>query len=171
MPSIRPHLTILSPSPTTISFTVKTSSPRQSFAAHCTHWFFLSIRALLALVTFVFLASKYFRSETLPSVYISEKLDQIPWTYLGSGSAIILFLTLKRLHIGGSCFLAFSVPFVTFYFTIMLIPNCRRISSYVTNARHPNQQRFPLLSAASYYALHSNVADPRHLCPRGFPGL
>jgi len=104
MPSIHPHLKILSPSPTTISFTVTTSPPRQSFAAHCIHWFLLGIRALIALVTLLFLASRYLQSEILLSVYISEKLDLIPWSYLGTSSAAILFLTLRRFHIGRSCF-------------------------------------------------------------------
>lgn len=171
MPSIHPHLTILSPSPTTVSFTVTTSPPRQSFAAHCTHWFLLGVRALIALVTLVVLASRYIESETLLSVYVSEKLDLVPWLYVGAISAVILFLTLRRFHIGGSCFsgplyCTRSSPFLNYAY-----PHCRRVSSHVTNARHPNQQRFPLLSPTSYYSIHSDVADPRHLCPRGFPGL
>ena len=64
-----------------------------------------------------------------------------------------------------------SIVLGAFQYVIMLIPPYRGISSHVTNARHPDQQCFPLLSVASYYSIHSNVADPRHLCPRGFPGL
>lgn len=103
MPSIHPHLTILSPSPTTVSFTVTTSPPRQSFAAHCTHWFLLVVRALIALVTLLFLTSKYFQSEILLSSHLLQKLDLVPWLYIGTSSAVILFLTLRRFHIGGSC--------------------------------------------------------------------
>jgi len=171
MPSCYPHLTILSPSPTTVSFTVSTCPPRQSFAAHCTHWFLLGTRALIALVTLLFLASKYFQFESLLSVYISEKIEILPWSYVGTSSAVILFFTSRRFHFGRSCFLGTSMIFTSLHVTTLLIQSCRGISPYVTNARHSNQQRCPLLSAASYYSIHSNVADSRHLCPRGFSGL
>ena len=100
MPSIRPHLTVLRPSQTTVSFTVSTFSPQQSFAAHLTQWLLLSLRALLALVFSLILATKYFHLHHHLLGPLSAKLDLVPWLYLSASAVLALFLVFRRFHTG-----------------------------------------------------------------------
>ena len=99
MPSIRPHLTVLRPSSTTVSFTVSTSSP-QSFASHVTIWLVSGLRVLLAALTLLVLAAKYLHPHSSSLASILNGLDLLPWPYVCTGAAVALFLVFRRFHTG-----------------------------------------------------------------------
>ena len=100
MPSIRPHLTILRPSSTTVSFTVSTSSPSQSFASLVTIWLLSGLRVLLAALTLLILAAKYLHLHSSYLACIFNGLDLVPWPYVCTSAAVALFLVFRRFHTG-----------------------------------------------------------------------
>ena len=100
MPSIRPHLTVLRPSSTTVSFTVSTSSPPQSFASHVTIWLVSGLRVLLAALTLLILAAKYLHLHSSSLACILHGLGLLPWPYICTGAAVALFLVFRRFHTG-----------------------------------------------------------------------
>ena len=100
MVSIRPHFTVVRPSPTTVSYTVSTVSPQRSLAAHCVTWLSLALRAFLGVLTFSILATKYLDRTPVFCAPLSRVLEPLPWLYVGSGCAVALVLVFRRFHIG-----------------------------------------------------------------------
>ena len=102
MLNTRPHLTTLRPSPTTVSFTVSTSLPPQSFAASITHWFLLALRILIGILVILVHLAKYL--DPAPSVlaFLSDRLNTISWLQIGVASSITLYLVFLRFHTGMS---------------------------------------------------------------------
>lgn len=161
MPSIHPHLTILRPSPTTVSFTVSTSSPPQSLASHLTHWLLFGTRILIASLIFVVLLSRYSESDILVSIYISHKINSLPWSYVLSSAAVGLFLVLRRFETGMLLMLkSYSrldrLPYLIFI--------GRRITTCIADSWHPDHQYFAVLSPACNHSIHSYLSSSRHLC-------
>ena len=140
MPSIRPHLTILRPSPTTVSFTVSTSSPPQSFAALASHWLLLALRLLAALATSLVIAAKYLEPAPLLLNPLSERLNPIPWSYLAIFSVVALILVFRRFHTGMLCLLEnlFRHPLSLNVPSILNVPVQKSLSSpYALSASKP----------------------------------
>lgn len=101
MLTTRPRLTILRPSPTTISYTVSTASPCDTLPSRVAHAFLLLLRILLGVATSAIVLSKTFRSFSsyLPSV-VSEAIEQWPWSHIGPLSFASFFLVFRRFHTG-----------------------------------------------------------------------
>ena len=166
MPSIHPHLTILRPSSTTVSFTVSTSSPPQTFASHVTTWLLLGFRVLLAALTLFVLAAKYLHLHSTFFTCLSDGLDLVSWLYVCTGAAVALFLVFRRFHTGMLCFLVMR-HHVDFY-NIFLLSFFRRESPCTTNTRDSNLYYLAVLSPASYHSVHSNFTGSRYLRSRSF---
>lgn len=99
MVSIRPHFAVVRPSPTTVSYTVSTTSPHRSLTAHCLKWFSLALRGLLAVLTLLIIAAKYSDQAPPSLLALSRTLKPVPWLYVGIGCAVALVLVFRRFHI------------------------------------------------------------------------
>lgn len=102
MLNTRPHLTTLRPSPTTVSFTVSTSLPPQSFASSITHWFLLALRILIGIMVVLVHLAKYLDPAPPILAFLSDRLDTTPWLQIGLASSITLYLVFHRFHTGMS---------------------------------------------------------------------
>ena len=108
MLTTRPHLTTFRPSPTTVSYTVSTTSlPSESFTfAHATHWFLLSLRVLVGVSAVWVLLARYYHpvEEEAARFGLVERgllLDGgVPWIYLAPSALGVLVLVLRRFGTG-----------------------------------------------------------------------
>ena len=107
-PPNKSHLSILRPSPTTISFTVSTRSPHQCLAFQTLDYLLLLLRLILFVSTITVLAAKY--ADSAPSYIeaLSVRVAPISWSYIVPAAIAILFLTFHRFHTGIS--LSFLIP-------------------------------------------------------------
>lgn len=102
MPSTRPHLTTLRPSPTTVSFTVSTSLAPQSFASSVSHWLLLGLRILIGILVVLIHLAKYLEPAPTILAFLSDRLDATPWLHIGIASSITIYLVFLRFHTGMS---------------------------------------------------------------------
>ncbi|MCJ1275432.1 hypothetical protein MMC21_003235, partial [Puttea exsequens] len=95
----RPHLTTLRPSPTTVSYTISTASPRTTLPSHILHGILLLLRILLGLATSTVLLLKTF-PESLVSIppTITASIEQQPWSHVSALSFVVFFLVFRRFH-------------------------------------------------------------------------
>ncbi|KAF6239258.1 hypothetical protein HO173_002519 [Letharia columbiana] len=93
-----PHLTTLRPSPSTVSYTVSTASPRQTFPSQFLHYFLLLQRILLGLATLLVLYAKTSNPPSPPLAPLSEHLARFPWVQVGPLAFTSLFLVFRRFH-------------------------------------------------------------------------
>lgn len=102
MLTTRPHLTTLRPSPSTVSYTVSTASPRQTLLSQCLHYFLLLHRLLLGLITLLTLyARAYGANSRVPLLaHFSDRVGRYPWVQVGPLCCASLFLVLRRWHTG-----------------------------------------------------------------------
>ena len=100
MLSTHPHLSILRPSPTTVSYIVSTSLPPQSLASHFTHWLFLLSRVLLGTLTLLLLSAKYLDPTPQDLPFLPNSLRTTQWTYIVPLSIGVLLLVFRRFHTG-----------------------------------------------------------------------
>ena len=106
----RPHLTMLRPSPTTVSYTVSTASSRSTLPSLILHHVLLSIRLVLGLSILLLLYVKAF-DPPLPlslSYYPILHVDEHPWSHVIPVAFIGFFLVLRRFHTGTSLAFGFS---------------------------------------------------------------
>lgn len=145
MPTTRPHLTTLRPSPSTVSYTVSSAFPRQTFPSRFLRYVLLLHRILLGLVTLLVLCAKAF--ESIPSLLapLSEYLSRVPWVQVGPLASASLFLVFRRFHTGiffAMIFLASKLPSVSFpavyHPLISFFSINRRIPPDAPHPRHPN---------------------------------
>ena len=111
MLTTRPHLTTFRPSPSTVSYTVSTASPRQTFASHFLHYFLLLARILVGLATLLVLFTKAFEPSSPRLAPLSTYLTKYPWVQVGPLAFTALFLVFRRFHTGNS-FLSFLPSFL-----------------------------------------------------------
>ncbi|CAF9920893.1 hypothetical protein IMSHALPRED_005033 [Imshaugia aleurites] len=95
MLTARPHLTTLRPSPSTVSYTVSTASPRQTLPSQLLHYILLLQRILLGLITTLVLFSKTFSTPFPP---LSAYLARFPWIQVAPLALATLFLVFRRYH-------------------------------------------------------------------------
>lgn len=100
-----PHLTTLRPSPSTVSYTVSTASPRQTFPSQFLHYFLLLHRILLGLSTLLVLYAKTTTLDIDTSlipllVPLSDYLGGYPWVQVGPLAFTSLFVVFRRFHTG-----------------------------------------------------------------------
>lgn len=100
MLTTRPHLTTLRPSPTTVSHTASTASPRQTFPSQFLHYVLLLLRLLLALATLLVLCAKLSNTTLAQLPPLSEILSRYPWVQVGPLAFASLFLVFRRFHAG-----------------------------------------------------------------------
>ena len=111
MLTIRPRLTVLRPSSTTVSYTVSTSLSSASFTSHATHWFLLALRIFVGALTIFLLVARYLESAQLLSSSLSDSLVAVPWTYIGPSSLGALYLVFRRFSTGISPSFPIDNPF------------------------------------------------------------
>lgn len=101
MLTTRPRLSTLRPSPSTVSYTVSTASPRQTFPSQLLHYFLLLQRILTGLVTLLVLCAKAF-DDNIPLLLapLSDYLLRLPWVQVGPLAFASLFLVFRRFHTG-----------------------------------------------------------------------
>ena len=102
MLTTRPHLTVLRPSSTTVSYTVSTSLSSESFTTHATHWLLLALRVSIGLLAIFILLARYLESTKLVPSSLSEILVSVPWTYIAPSSLGALYLVFRRFYTGMS---------------------------------------------------------------------
>lgn len=107
MLSTRPHLTTLRPSPSTVSYTVSSASPRQTLPSRLLHYLGLLFRMLLGFATLLALSAKGFDTSSAPSFFrplvpLSEYLAEYPWVQIAPLALTSLFLVFRRFHTGKS---------------------------------------------------------------------
>ena len=100
MLTTRPHLSTFRPSPSTVSYTVSTASPRQTFASHFLHYFLLLARILIGLATLLVLFTKAFEPSSPQLTSLSTYLTKYPWVQVGPLAFTALFLVIRRFHTG-----------------------------------------------------------------------
>ena len=108
MLTTRPHLTVLRPSSTTISYTVSTSLPLQSIPSYVIHWLVLAIRLIIGSFTFSALFVKYFNVTPSFLDRFWKSIVNVPWIYAVPILFGALFLVLRRFHTGTWSFLICS---------------------------------------------------------------
>ena len=181
MLTTRPHLNTFRPSPSTVSYTVSTASPRQTFASHFLHYFLLLARILIGLATLLVLFTKAFEPSSPQFTSLSTYLTKYPWVQVGPLAFTALFLVFRRFHTGISSSSSSSSTTTLPRNPIQRPqhsynpPNTnpppanptflisRRIPPNTPHPRHPDHHPFLLLPHAQRHALHTHVSDPRHL--------
>ncbi|KAM0796698.1 GPI-GlcNAc transferase complex, PIG-H component-domain-containing protein [Usnea florida] len=100
MLTTRPHLTTFRPSPSTVSYTVSTASPRQTFPSHLLHHCILLLRILLGFATVTILGAKFFNNAPLPLLApLSAYLETFSWLQTAPLAFTKSLLTLRTLGI------------------------------------------------------------------------
>lgn len=99
-PPNKSHLSILRPSPTTISFTVSTRSPHQCLAFQTLHYLLLLLRLILFASTMTILAAKYVDSAPSYLETLSVRVAPISWLYILPAAFATLFVVFRRFHTG-----------------------------------------------------------------------
>lgn len=100
MLSRRHHLNKIRPSPTTVSYTVSTASPRITLPSLVLHAFLLIVRVLIGLLTLLILYTKAFGPLSSLLDYTSQQIDQYLWSRILPLSFVSLFLVFRRFHTG-----------------------------------------------------------------------
>ena len=100
MLTTRPYLNTFRPSPSTVSYTVSTASPSQTFASHFLHYFLLLTRILIGLATLLVLFTKAFEPSSPQLTSLSTYLTKYPWVQVGPLAFTALFLVFRRFHTG-----------------------------------------------------------------------
>ena len=100
MLTTRPHLTILCPSPTTVSFTVSTASRRETLASQCLHYFLLGLRIVFGLTTLAVLLAKSFEHFKYLPDFLSNLIERVPWSHIGPLSFASFYFVFRRFHTG-----------------------------------------------------------------------
>ena len=97
----RPHLTTFRPSPSTVSYTVSTASPRQTFPSQFLHHCLLLLRILLGFATLTTLGAKFFNNPSFPLLAsLSAYLAAFSWLQIAPLAFTSLFLVFRRFHTG-----------------------------------------------------------------------
>ena len=100
MLNTRPHLTILRPSPTTVSFTVSTASRRETLASQFLHHFLLGLRVVFGLTTLAVLLAKSFENFQYLPYSLSRQIEEAPWSHIGPLSFASFYFVFRRFHTG-----------------------------------------------------------------------
>ena len=137
MLTTRPHLTTLRPSPSTVSYTVSTASPRQTIPAQCLHYFLLLCRILTGLATLLVLCTKATTATPPPPLApLSEHLARFPWVQVGPLAFTSLFLVFRRFHTGKIYIYHLSHP-PTHTHSLFLAKKKKKERKKKYNARNP----------------------------------
>lgn len=159
-----PHLTVLSPSPTTTAFTVSTSVSPRSLSSHLLHHLLLLSRVLLGLVTIVILHAKApYTSAQVALFSTSNYITPIPWTVLAPSALVSLLLVFRRFHSGTFIF-GSEISNVSSASRASQSLNAkylesRGVTSDIAHARDSNPFAIAVVSASSHHTLHPHVAD------------
>ncbi|KAK0514264.1 hypothetical protein JMJ35_002881 [Cladonia borealis] len=98
MLTMRPHLTTLRPSPTTVSFTVSTASRRETLASQFLHHFLLGLRIVFGLTTLAILLAKSFEHFKYLPHFLSHEIEKAPWSHIGPLSFASFYFVFRRFH-------------------------------------------------------------------------
>ena len=101
MLTTRPYLNTFRPSPSTVSYTVSTASPRQTFPSQLLHHCILLLRILLGFATITILGAKFFNNPPLPLLApLSVYLETFSWLQIAPLAFTSLFFVFRRFHTG-----------------------------------------------------------------------
>lgn len=141
-PPNKSHLSILRPSPTTVSFTVSTRSSYHSLPSQALYHFLLILRFLILAATIVILASKLVHPTPPFLETLSVRVTLIPWSYLAPAIFIILFVVFRRFYTGN------IPPLHLLVFLMLYFPHNRSTRTILNPARQKNPSS-PSLPSAS----------------------
>ena len=99
---MRPRLSTLSPSLTTVSFTVTTARPHDTLPTVAFHGLLFLLRMIVGLAACVMIYTKAFESDSTPAslIQIADYVKATPWSYLGPLVSASLFLVFRRFYTG-----------------------------------------------------------------------
>lgn len=96
----RPHLSIHRPSPTTVAFTVSTTSLRQTLTSQILHYILLFLRVLLGLSTLLVLYISTFEAPSKFATPLSDRIADVPFSHIAALSFVSLFAVFRRFYTG-----------------------------------------------------------------------
>ena len=98
--SRRQRLSIFSPSPTTVSYTVSTASGQESYLSLALHLALYALRIIIGLIVFLCLGVKLTTCNVLGLEILNIYLRALPWSQAWLFTVISFYFVFRRYHTG-----------------------------------------------------------------------
>lgn len=165
-------LRILSPTPSTVSFTVSTRPVPATLAAKLRYYVGLLTRLLLGLAALSALWVKWRISHGLTTdillytlggpqtAALLKGVGRMKWSYIGGGAFVVLFAVLRRGYTGMYLIVAMRLCVLT---------RCRRVSDGAARPWCADEFFCGYIPAGAAESVHSYESYPGCVNPRGVP--